>query len=88
MSKHQKQVLSRIFHKEERERKSFIMFSLWENPFKNCGPCTLVMIHNPCAGQYRSQYLNIEILNILCDRHSPNPGFWCLMSFGHLNSDT
>ena len=33
-------------------------------------------------------YLSIEILNILYDRHGPNAGFWCLMSFEHLNSKT
>ena len=32
--------------------------------------------------------LSIEILNILYDRHSPNTGFWCLILFEHLNSDT
>ena len=32
--------------------------------------------------------LSIEILNILYDRHGPNTGFWCLMSFELLNSKT
>ena len=32
--------------------------------------------------------LSSEILNILYDRNGPNPGFWCLMSFEHLDSDT
>ena len=32
--------------------------------------------------------LNSKILNILYDRHSPNPGFWFLMTFEHLNSNT
>ena len=32
--------------------------------------------------------LSIETLNILYDRHGPKIGFWCLMSFEHLNSDT
>ena len=41
-------------------------------------------------GGFKAGYccLSIEILNILHDRHGPNPGFWCLMSFEHLNSKT
>ena len=32
--------------------------------------------------------LSSEILKILYDRHGPNPGFWYLMSFENLSSDT
>ena len=32
--------------------------------------------------------LSIEILNILYDRHGPSFGFWCPMSFEHLNFKT
>ena len=76
-----------------RESESFIMFSFWGDPmdfpFKNCGPCTLVIIHKySCSGQHHSQYLSIEILNILYDRHGPNTGFWFLVTFEHLNSNT
>ena len=72
----------------ERELHNVQFLGESDSPFKNCGPFTLVIIHNPCAGQYHSQYLSIEILNILYDKHGPNPGFWCQMSFEHLNSDT
>ena len=69
------------------------MFSFWQNSmdssFKTCGLCTLVIIHNILAqGSPTSQYLSIEILNVLYDRHGPNTGFWCLMSFEDLNSNT
>ena len=68
-----------------KERKSLIMFSFSENhmdsPFKNC--------HGALLGGSKAGHccLSSEILNILYDRHGPNPGFWCLMSFEHLNSD-
>ena len=84
MSKHQKQVYNRIFHKEERELHN-VQFLEESNGFSLQ---KLVAPAYPCTGQYHSQYLSIEILNILYDRHGLNPGFWFLMSFEHLNLDT
>ena len=60
-----------------------------DSPFKNCmAPALRSIIHILVQGNTNSQYLSIEILNILYDGHGPNLGFWCLMSFEHLNSDT
>ena len=60
-----------------------------DSPFKNCmTPPLRSMIEILAQDNTISQYLSIEILNILYVRHGPNPGFWCLMFFEHLNSDT
>ena len=60
-----------------------------DSPFKDCmTPALRSIIEILMQGNTISQYLSIEILNILYDRHGPTTGFWCLMSFEHLNSDT
>ena len=71
-----------------RERESFIMFFgriQWIPPVK---------IEAPARGSYISlcradhcHDLSIEILNILYDRHGPNPGFFILRTFEHLKSN-
>ena len=57
--------------------------------FLRRSPSPLKEILAPLGGS-KAGYccLSIEILNILYDRHGPNTGFWCLMSFEHLNSKT
>ena len=57
--------------------------------FLKRNPSPLKEILAPLGGSKAGYYcLSIEILDILYDRHGPNTGFWCLMSFEHLNSKT
>ena len=79
MNKHQKQVQKRIFHKEKRERTCSVFFKEKSISFKRNCMAPLGGSKEGCC------CLSIEILNILYDRHGPNTGFWCLMSFEHLN---
>ena len=89
-SKHQKQVSNRIFHKEERERKlhnvQFFGRIQWIPPVKIVTPAResyVSLCRADCCHD-----LSIEILNILYDRHDPNPGLLILRTFEHLNSNT
>ena len=70
-----------------KERESLIMFSFKGEIHLSSKEyaCMAPVLGGSKVGHY---CLSIEILNILYDRHGPNPGFWCLMSFEHLNSDT